>query len=144
LIRMKDLKLGTDPNGFGFGEGDFGVGPFGDYYDFYHDIQLKNGDLELVSDGLEVVQAAKIAILFIRGDWFLNLLEGLPWFTEMFNTQVSFTTKRDYIKEAILNTYGVTRIDSFNFGPDNSERKANISFKVLTDFDTTEDGTIIL
>jgi hypothetical protein len=141
---MKDLKLGTDKTAFGFGEGPLGVGPFGDTFDFFHDILITDGDLELVSGGEEVAQSAKIAILFIRGDWFLNLLEGLPWFTEMFSTQVSYSRKRDLIKSAILETIGVIQLTQFTFAKNDADRNVEITFTVKTDFDTIENGQLIL
>lgn len=141
---MKDLRLGTDSTPFGFGEGPMGVGPFGDTFDYFHDILLTDGDLELIYDGEETAQAAKIAILFIRGDWFLNLLEGLPWFTEMFSTQVAYSRKRDLIKSAILETTGVIQLVQFTFDKDNTNRKVDISFTVKTEFDTIQNGQLIL
>ena len=141
---MIDLKLGTDKTPFGFGEGPLGAGPFGDTFDFFHDILLTDGDLELVYDGEEIAQSAKIAILFIRGDWFLNLLEGLPWFTEMFSTQVSYSRKRDLIKSAILETTGVIQLVQFTFDKSDTDRNAEITFTVQTEFDTIQNGQLIL
>lgn len=141
---MIDLKLVTDNSIYGLGEGYFGEGFFGDMYDYFHDLEIVDGDLQLVSNGPEVVQSVKIYILFIRGDWFLDLLLGLPWFTEMFSPLSSFSRKRSLLKETILNVDGVKQLKNFTFGQDKVNRGVAVTFEVTTEYDTTEIGKIQL
>lgn len=99
-----------------------------------NDLDVSNGDIQLVSDGLEVVQSAKIRILIIQGEWWLDLLIGVPWFDMMFRTVYSLRQKTDYLRRVILDTIGVRRILKFEFGMNLINRGSLIELNVETDF----------
>lgn len=99
-----------------------------------HDLAIEDGDLVLLQDEYEVIQSAKIRLLFIKGEWWLDLLMGVPWFDEMFRIVYSLRQKQDVLKNTILETEGVRRITKFDFGVDLINQGSLVEFAVETDF----------
>jgi hypothetical protein len=103
-----------------------------------HDLLIENGDLQLIDEGAEVVQATKIRILFIQTEWVFDYTLGVPWFDDMFNTTTSKLEKDKIIKDTILGTLGVREITEFNFGIDPVNRGALVQFSADTTFGTIQ------
>ena len=100
------------------------------------DIVIENGDIALVTEGLEVVQAAKIKILHIFGEWVFDYTLGVDWFGIMFSTDKVITLKKAEIQKALNATVGIRRLLSLDFATDPINRAAQIDFTADTDFGT--------
>lgn len=82
------------------------LSPSGDYV-------FGQGSTEFLIDTPEAVgQAVLTRLRLVRGQWFLDREEGTPWLTEILgeNTQETYDIA---IREVILDTPGVVRIDSY-------------------------------
>ncbi len=44
------------------------------------DFKVAAGDLTLIAGNDAIVQAVRIALQFFKGEWFLNLEAGIPYF----------------------------------------------------------------
>jgi hypothetical protein len=99
-----------------------------------HDLFFDGTDLVLVKEGFEVAQSAKIRLLFIAGEWFLNYLMGVDWFDNLFSTETSYEQKAHELRKTLINTVGVVKIEQFNFGIDFANRGAQVEFVVLTQY----------
>ena len=108
-----------------------------------HDLVLGNGDLSFVDEKEEIAQSIKVRLLFIRGEWILDLQLGVQMYDVLFNTRVSKALKEQLIKNIILQTDGVTGVASFNFDVDSTTKKATVTFEVNTVYGVTTGSTII-
>jgi len=97
-----------------------------------HDLEIVDGDLVLVTEGTEVAQSAKIHLLTLEGEWFLNYLIGLPWFDRILKISTSLEEKEALIKSAILAVDGVLGIASFELGFDPVSHQMSIEFEADT------------
>ena len=98
------------------------------------DISIAGGDIELVTDGAEVTQAAKIRLLHILGEWLWDYSLGVDWFGVCFASDSSTLQKKAQIQRALLSTPGLRRLLSLDFSVDSTERAAQIDFSADTDY----------
>jgi hypothetical protein len=98
------------------------------------DLVITNGDLALVTEGLEVTQSAKIRILHILGEWVFDYTLGVDWFGVMFSTSTSTIEKKGEIQKALTGTTGLRRLLSLDFSVDSINRAAQVDFTADTDF----------
>jgi hypothetical protein len=103
-----------------------------------YDLAMENGDLVLVSDAPEVVQAAGIRLLFMQSEWFFDFTAGVPWFQNIFTHETSYEQKAKVLKDTIRNTPGVNRLISFEFGIDPVAHVATVEFTAETIFGNVE------
>ncbi|NIV93786.1 hypothetical protein GWN42_13555 [candidate division KSB1 bacterium] len=98
------------------------------------DLELENGDLAFIEDGEEVIQAAKIGLLHILGEWVFDYTLGVDWFGIMWSTTTSIAEKRKEIQRVLVNTEGVRRLLRLEFSIDPIERAAFVEFAADTNF----------
>jgi len=97
-----------------------------------HDLSLTSGDIDLVTEGTEVAQSAKIRLLFLQAEWVLDYTMGVPWIDEIFNVQYSREYKELLLRRVVLNTPGIRTIRSFSYQEDPTNRGGQITFEVDT------------
>lgn len=97
-----------------------------------HDLALEDGDLVLIRDRLEVLQAVKIRLLFIRYEWAYDFTIGVPWANGMFDVRVPRVKKEAWLKEAIIQTPGVRVLTDFQFDIDRENNGAFVAFRAET------------
>lgn len=95
-----------------------------------HDLVLVDGDLVL---GADVAQAVKIRLLFVRGEWFLNRLQGVPYFEQIFVKNPNLSHVSAIFRKTILDTPGVNELTSFSFDFDNATRVFTLTWAADTD-----------
>lgn len=104
------------------------------------DIQLgTDGDIDL-SQGLlftsgigAVTQGLRIRLQTFRGEWFLNLDEGVPYFQDLLGQKFVETRARSAFRTAIMATPGVVEIIHLVVDFDRGLRTLSIDFKVRGD-----------
>lgn len=97
-----------------------------------NDLYLDNGTIVLV-DGDEAIKQAVLSRLnFFLGEWFLNTLEGTPWFQHILVKGPQESVVRDIFRRVCLGTPGVVEFTQFKMSI-NAQRKASISMDVRTD-----------
>lgn len=110
-----------------------------------NDLLIVNGDAQLISglDGL--AQEIRIAVLMVRGEWFLNLDAGVPYLerdgvtaTEAILGQPYNQVKTNAIfREAILGVNGVSTLDFLASSYTPQGRILNVQWRVTAVFGGT-------
>lgn len=77
-----------------------------------------DGDIATVSDAQEVSQNSKIRLQIILGEVYNDTRIGIPWLTDMVNTQVSINAKKQILRDVILSTPGARSLESLDVSVD--------------------------
>lgn len=112
----------------------------------------ETGDLALGSDGglqfvsgLEgVAQLVKIRLRLFRGEWFLNLDAGVPYYEEILGEKFSDTILRRRLLEAINGTPGVVETITLGISHDAYTRVITVTWAVRTEFGDTVPDTLAI
>ena len=103
------------------------------------DIEVFGTDLRVLSEQSEATtQRLKIRLLFFRGEWFLNIDYGIPYYEEIYTKNVTQAAVDNIFRDQILDTEGVTSITSFESTFDKGSRAYSLTFSCLA-----ESGEII-
>lgn len=96
----------------------------------------------LINTPATVAQAILTGLLLIQGEWFLNLLAGMPWFTQVlgFNTQSLYDPA---IKNQILSTQGVASIASYSSSFNSAKRNLSVQATVNTIYGQVTISTVL-
>jgi hypothetical protein len=104
-------------------------------------LQTEDGDLALQSnrmqlcDGKTQLKQALLARLRVfRGEWFLDLQAGTPYFEQILGKNNNPGGPEGALKEVITQTPGVRSLQEFSFELDRRTRVAAVSFTVDSDF----------
>ena len=83
-----------------------------------------------------VEQAVRTRLLLLRGEWFLDKTEGMPWRTEVLEKYTS--RKADAaIRQRILTTPGVTEITAYSSTLDSERRALSVAATINTLYGST-------
>ena len=97
-----------------------------------NNIVLENNNAVII-DGREAIeQHLTIRFKFFFGEWFLDTSLGVPYYEDVLIKRPSFIVVNEVLKNVILETPGVTSIESFNFDYDNFTREAALDFRCNT------------
>lgn len=112
------------------------------------DLLIENGTLVLV-EGIEAIkQNIQIRCQFILGEWFLNRLEGIPFFEDVLGTKNRELVVRGVFRRAIETTQGVKRIVSLDLSINGTTRVATVTASIQADtghvFDVTAQREFVL
>jgi hypothetical protein len=104
-----------------------------------HDLKLVNGQLSFVIPsldsvedyGIEIAQRIKTRLLHERGDWYQNLLEGVPWDKVMGKAGIAagLDSVRQLVYDVVLSTPGVQSVTDVVVELDKSTRDLSIDIK---------------
>jgi hypothetical protein len=79
-----------------------------------HDLVVQNGTINLLNREDKVArQSLTINLLTYRGEWFLDLAEGIPYFQQILIKGVTQSFVDSIIKQAIRTSPFITSIRSF-------------------------------
>jgi hypothetical protein len=104
-------------------------------------IALKNGDLYLdadgniaVVDGIEAVRQSVVTLLqMIKGEWVLDVTQGIPYMQEIFIINASESSVKNIYDKAVLSVDGVvTLLQSSGIITDRAQRKFSYAATVQT------------
>lgn len=101
-----------------------------------HDVYIIDRDLAITPPDDQTKQELSIRLQLWRGEWFLDVLSGIPYLQEVLKKRVSIDTVASIFKTEILAADGVIEILEFEMSFD-SDRALRIDFKV-----SAEDGII--
>jgi hypothetical protein len=104
------------------------------------DFALVNGQLSLISDARAIAQGVENNFRFFLGEWFLNTLEGIPYFQKVFLKNPDVNLIRQLFRRAILKSAGVQDVTAFSMQYDSSQRTLIYSFSALTETGETISG----
>lgn len=106
------------------------------------------GDLAIplrFTTGTEAVaQGIRVRLGNFKGEWFLDLDDGMPWFQSILGERFREAEIREYFREAIAGAPGVTSIVSLEFAFSAQLRSLDVSWEVVTVFgDTVSDALAV-
>jgi len=101
------------------------------------DIQLKDGAIMRSTNSDAILENVKQRLLTIEQEWFLDLEQGLPWFTELTGRNTSIEKIRAYVSQEIRETVGVFELLSLNIAMEQETRKLEIAFEYRDIFGQT-------
>lgn len=114
------------------------------------DLSLTPGGQEVVLTKLdnEVAQRLVVAFQFWRGEWFLELSEGVPYLQEILRKAPPDEVIRSVLTQVILQTEGVSELVSLDYSWDKRTRHLAASFKVRLEdgstFSTDQYGQLLI
>lgn len=108
------------------------------------DLTLALGDFVFVEGSYRVAQAIETTLRTLRGEWFLNLDFGVPYFQNVLGKKMIEQSDFDsIIKAAIVDIEDVNRILEYESSFDHPGREYSVSFKADTTFGPiTWEGTV--
>lgn len=93
------------------------------------------GNLQLVSEGAEVVQHVRTRLQFYLEEWFLDLNAGTPYFQQIFTKPANLANIESIFKSRILNTPEVLTLTEFSMDYEGgSVRRLTVSFSAETTY----------
>jgi len=107
------------------------------------------GDLELTATGgevsrtvlgEEVAQRLRVRLLFFKGEWFLNLDEGLPYYQSILVKGLTEKVIRSVFGSVILKTQGVSQLLSLTHSI-STARRLTLTFKCKLEDGSTFSST---
>lgn len=78
----------------------------------------------------ETAQAVSYRLKLFLGEYFLNILDGTPWFQSILGKTPQEVAEIN-IKQRILTTQRVAGFTEFRFNTDRNQRKINVSAGVI-------------
>jgi hypothetical protein len=97
------------------------------------DLALKNGSPYYV-EGIEYIrQKLSIRFRFFLGEWFLNQLEGVPYYRDVFTHDPNLDVISSLFRRVILTCPGITGIKSYSMFYDPASRLLTFSFQAFVD-----------
>lgn len=118
MIDLKLVAIQSDPN--------------------FHDLDLANYDLQLVTGIDQVRQKLENRLQFFYGEWFLDNTQGVKLYETVFVKNPNLSLIATMFKTAILDTQDVNSILEYNQTYDPSLRKLSVDFKVDTIYGIVE------
>ncbi len=99
-----------------------------------HDLSIVDNDLQIVSDADQLEQNLKIRLQFFLAEWFLNINNGLPFYSDILVKNPNIPNIDSIVKAQIIDTNGVEEILEYISSFDNTTREYSINFTVRTEF----------
>lgn len=97
-----------------------------------HDLVFTDGELTTVTRLDAIAQHVKVRLLFFKGEWELNLDEGVPYWTDILVVGPDLRAIESLLRQVVLSTPGITSITSFSIDHDRSARTLALVFEAVT------------
>ena len=107
------------------------------------DIDLSSGSIQFTNGIDAVVQGIKVRLQTVRGELFLNLDEGVPYYEDIFGQRFDEPRIRAAFRGVILSAPGVVELLSLNASFDRSTRQLAVTWAVRTEFGDSSDSLIL-
>lgn len=108
------------------------------------DLELEGGDLAITEGKDAIEQHIRSNLRAFKGEWFLNLDVGIPYYQEVFRKHQSPVVVDAIFKDAILKSTGVIELTEFDIKFDTETRKLIMNFSVITsDGEVNFEGLVV-
>ncbi len=101
--------------------------------EFYHDLDLTSFSLSLVEDTEDspaaIAQEMRIGMQFVRGEWDLNVLVGIPYFQEVFIKNPSLAAIKVLFTRAARSVPGIVEVTAMETEFDNETRQLAVEYE---------------
>lgn len=104
-------------------------------------------DLDITAHGLiygpdAIRQKVKQVLQLIKGEWFLDVTQGVPWFESILTRNPSFELIRNIIRKKIMSVKGIAAVPTLALEYDKATRNLTIQFEAKLVGGTTVSDTI--
>ncbi len=106
------------------------------------DLYVDAGGIYFSSGLRAVTQGIRLRMQTFKGEWFLDLDHGVPYWQDILGQKYNETKIRAAFRKAIEDTPGVTRVLELEVDFDNATRQLSVSWKAQTTFGVTEDEIV--
>jgi hypothetical protein len=96
------------------------------------DLLFEDFDFALVDGVNQIAQNLAIRLRFMFGEWYLNILVGVPYYQYFFIKDPNQIQVETFLKDEISNTRGVIEITSFSSNFDGQTREFSVNFACKT------------
>jgi hypothetical protein len=96
------------------------------------DLVFTDGELTTVTGLDAIAQHVKVRLLFFKGEWELNLDEGVPYWTDILVVGPDLRAVESLLRQVVLGTPGISSIVSFSLDHDRSARTLSLVFEAIT------------
>lgn len=86
----------------------------------------------LIQGSAATIQAVATRLRLLRGEWFLNINDGVPWYQRVFVKPANTRDVEKAIRDTITQTEGVAAITSFNLTFNSATRRVSVAFSATT------------
>ncbi len=100
------------------------------------DMHLTAGDSTIVEGDEATGQEARSRLLLFRGSYFLNLLEGVPWYQEILKKGYVAARVRQLLRQALLTHPAIVDVPKMDLVVDRATREAAVSWEARTTTNT--------
>jgi hypothetical protein len=97
------------------------------------DLSIESFDIALVDGIDQIAQNLSIRLRFMRGEWYLDIAAGLPYYQYFFIKNPNQLQVETFIKNEIVNTTGINQILNFSSAYDDQRRQFSVNFTCQTD-----------
>lgn len=98
-----------------------------------NDLISEDGKIKLVYRADEVLQRVRTRLRKIKGEWFLNINTGIPYYEGQILGGKDFNYIKLVISAEIINTEGVSDIQELNLITDPKTKKTSIYAAIIID-----------
>ena len=98
-----------------------------------NDLVCENGKVKLVYKADEVLQRVRTRLRKIKGEWFLNINTGIPYYEGQVLGGKDFNYIKLVISSEIMGTEGVSDIQELNLITDPKTKKTSIYAAIIID-----------
>lgn len=92
---------------------------------------------DFVEDKDVVLLAVKSRLQFFKGEWFLDIEDGTPYFQDILVKPARLRLIEGIIKRRIIETPGIIELNFFDLQFVKGTRKLNIDFEAIDQFGNT-------
>jgi hypothetical protein len=98
-----------------------------------HDLRLTNGHLTFLEGHEAIAQKVKIRLWFVRGEWYLDQREGIPYWTRVLVKNPDIPALEAMFRRVIQGTPGIAVVERLSLTLDRATRAATLDFAARTD-----------
>lgn len=102
------------------------------------------GRLQRVADGASVVQAIRVALQRFKGEWFLNVEDGMPYFEDILVKNPNLGQVHRRFVDHIESVAGVDRVETLTLNLNSETRELFVTFEALLDLGELVTDTLTL
>lgn len=106
------------------------------------DLDVSTGNLQVLKGSDAIVQSIRTRLQFFKGEWFLDLNAGVPYFQEVLKKISNPNVLTAIFRQALLETPGVSELLSLALNFDHATRKLSVDFSAQTDVGLLEPTTV--
>lgn len=97
------------------------------------DLEITRGRTRVVRGNEALAQRLAIRLKFFRGDWFLDVAQGVPYHDFVLRKRTTPAVRREVFRRAIVTTRGVKELVSLDVELDPATRTLRVTGEVITD-----------